>query len=214
MSVPQVLTETTSNGTTISYEYGLERIAAYSENSKTSYIHDAGGSVIQTVSENSIKNYSYTPFGEQLSEAVSGFGYNAEWYDAATGMQYLRARFYEPMTMRFSQQDILRGSVSDPISLNRYLYCHNDPLSFSDPTGMSVFEKLGSALKSTVKAVKSTAKAATAGIVSSAAKVGAKVASTVRNVSTTVAKVSGAAPNIPFPSQVVQSNRSALLAFC
>lgn len=101
---------------------------------------------------------------------MSAFGYNAEYFDAATGMIHLRARQYEPTMMRFNQEDIIRGSASDPISLNRYLYCHNNPLSFSDPSGMSILSKVKSAVKSTVKAVKSTAKAVTAKAVSTAAK--------------------------------------------
>ena len=133
---------------------------------------------------------SYTPFGEQLGEAVSGFTYNAEYYDASTGMLNLRARQYEPTMMRFSQKDILQGSIYEPISLNRYLYCQNDPMSFSDPSGMSVWSKLKSAAKSTGKALKSTAKAVGAKAVSTAAKVTKTVAKTVSKVSTTVAKVS------------------------
>ena len=39
---------------------------------------------------------SYTPYGEQLNEKLFGFGYNGEEYDSATGMVYLRARWYEP----------------------------------------------------------------------------------------------------------------------
>ena len=197
MSVPQVLTETT-NEETITYEYGLERIAAYNSDEKTQYVHDAGGSVVQTITaeieaataQPVVNTYSYTPFGEQLGEAVSGFTYNAEYYDTATGMLNLRARQYEPTMMRFSQKDIIRGSVSDVVTLNRYLYCQNNPLSYSDPTGMSVWSKLKSAAKSTGKALKSTAKAVSAKAVSTAAKVTKTVAKTVSKVSTTVAKVS------------------------
>lgn len=78
---------------------------------------------------------SYTPYGEQIGERLSGFGYNGELYDAATGSLYLRARNYEPAMNRFSQKDILRGTVAEPTSLNRYLYVGNDPLNLIDPTG-------------------------------------------------------------------------------
>ena len=79
---------------------------------------------------------SYTPFGELLTENVSGFGYNGEYYNAASGLIYLRARFYAPEMNRFSQKDILRGSILQPGSLNRYAYCINDPVNFVDPSGM------------------------------------------------------------------------------
>ena len=51
-------------------------------------------------------------------------------------MIYLRARFYAPEMNRFSQKDILRGSIIQPESLNRYAYCINDPVNFVDPSGM------------------------------------------------------------------------------
>ena len=88
------------------------------------------------LSKKQITSKSYTPFGEQIGEATSGFGYNGEYYNAASGMIYLRARFYAPEMNRFSQKDILRGSILQPVSLNRYLYVQNDPVNFVDPSGM------------------------------------------------------------------------------
>lgn len=72
---------------------------------------------------------SYSPFGELLTGKQSGFGYNGESYDAATGALYLRARYYEPALNCFSQKDIDRGTVTNPKSLNRYLYTWNNPVS-------------------------------------------------------------------------------------
>ena len=78
---------------------------------------------------------------------------------------YLRARYYDPVIGRFTQQDttlarkrnffdssghyqevVFVGGkfvdakqnqyiVNDPLSLNLYTYCHNSPLMFVDPTG-------------------------------------------------------------------------------
>lgn len=79
---------------------------------------------------------SYTPFGEQIGEALSGFAYNGEYYNANTGMIYLRARFYEPEMNRFSQKDILWGDITVPNSLNSYAYVQNDPVNYCDPSGM------------------------------------------------------------------------------
>jgi RHS repeat-associated protein len=137
----QLLTETTGSATT-SYVYGLERIGAQRGTLKTQYVIDGRGNVAQTVGQASntvvpnISSYVYTPFGEMIGQKTSGFGYNAEWYDAATGMQNLRARQYEPGMMRFGQRDILRGKQNTPISLNRYLYVQNDPVGYTDPSGM------------------------------------------------------------------------------
>ena len=54
------------------------------------------------LSSKEVISKSFTPFGEQIGEQVSGFGYNGEYYNAATGMVYLRARFYEPEMNSFS----------------------------------------------------------------------------------------------------------------
>ena len=66
--------------------------------------------------------YRYTPFGEQVfakgKNAEEGFMYNAEAYDAVSRSYYLRARFYEPVAMRFNQPDTVRGDVREPQSLN------------------------------------------------------------------------------------------------
>ena len=79
----------------------------------------------------------YFPFGEMLTGKQTGFGFNAEWYDAATGMQNLRARQYEPAMGRFSEKDILRGNMWEPLGLNRYAYVKNDPNNHSDASGRS-----------------------------------------------------------------------------
>ena len=135
-------------GETTDYTYGLERISAISGNTRTEYVYDGRGSVAAEVSYNTawytfsgglakknVTSKSYTPFGEQIGEATSGFGYNGEYYNAATGMIYRRARFYEPQMNRFSQKDTLRGSITDGASLNRYLYCQSDPVNFADYNG-------------------------------------------------------------------------------
>ena len=124
------------------------------------------------LSSKEVISKSFTPFGEQIGEQVSGFGYNGEYYNAATGMVYLRARFYEPEMNRFSQKDVVRGSVVQPGSLNRYSYVQNDPVNFIDPSGQS--------LKSVWNSVKSAAQNA----VTSVKNTVSKVATAVKNVFT------------------------------
>ena len=151
----QVISETTTyaNGTsaTTAYAYGLERIAAYNENGVTRYVYDGRGSVAQSVNAPvageavssalpnvgvQVQTFSYTAFGEQMGGVkVSGFTYNAEAYDAATGMLNLRARQNEPALGRFSQKDVVCGQMISPLSLNRYIYCINNPINLIDPNG-------------------------------------------------------------------------------
>ncbi|MTI48435.1 MAG: hypothetical protein FH761_11375 [Firmicutes bacterium] len=50
-------------------------------------------------------------------------------------MYYLRARYYNPYTGRFITEDSYKGEDNNPLSLNLYTYCYNDPIQFVDPTG-------------------------------------------------------------------------------
>ena len=94
----QVISETTTSSggasSTTAYAYGLERIAAFTSDSGTSYVYDGRGSVAQAITmpiageavssalpdvSVQVQSFSYTAFGEQMgSVKVSGFSYNAE----------------------------------------------------------------------------------------------------------------------------------------
>ena len=63
------------------------------------------------------------------------FRYCGEYFDKETGTIYLRARYYNPATSRMLTEDSYPGDIMDPLSLNLYTYCHNDPINFFDPTG-------------------------------------------------------------------------------
>ncbi|MCM1270959.1 MAG: hypothetical protein NC247_10115 [Ruminococcus flavefaciens] len=66
---------------------------------------------------------------------TNAFRYCGEYYDAETGTIYLRARYYNPTTGRFISRDSFAGRRSDPLSLNRYTYCRNNPVRYVDPSG-------------------------------------------------------------------------------
>jgi RHS repeat-associated protein len=84
--------------------------------------------------------YYYDAFGNitdttgAASNTITFAGYQ---YDKETGLYYLNARMYDPKTARFLQEDTYTGDRNDPLSLNLYVYCHNEPLMYSDPTGHS-----------------------------------------------------------------------------
>lgn len=58
------------------------------------------------------------------------FRYTGEQYDPVTGQYYLRARYYNPVIARFTQEDTYYGD-----GLNLYTYCQNNPILYHDPTG-------------------------------------------------------------------------------
>ncbi|MEW6737276.1 MAG: RHS repeat-associated core domain-containing protein, partial [Acidobacteriota bacterium] len=56
-------------------------------------------------------------------------------YDPDLGLYYLRNRYYNPVTGRFMTQDSFEGFNTQPLSLHKYTYAHNDPVNKKDPTG-------------------------------------------------------------------------------
>lgn len=63
------------------------------------------------------------------------FRYCGEYFDKETGTIYLRARYYDPATSRMLSEDSYWGDIRDPLSLNLYTYCKNDPVNRIDPSG-------------------------------------------------------------------------------
>ena len=93
--------------------------------------------------------------GSALGELPS-YGYNAEEVHPQTGLQCLRARYYDTESGRFGVQDSYLGQTSDPLTLNRYLYCLSDPLSLIDPSGRwgaSVGDLFGNVFKNVINQV-------------------------------------------------------------
>lgn len=136
----QVLMEYDENGTLKnSYTYGNERISIDSEEEKDYYLYDGRGSVSQVVNADEIvETYTYDPFGNVTGGAPdfeSFYGYNAEETNPVTGLQYLRARYYDSATGRFSTADSYLGDVTNPLTLNRYIYTLNNPMMYNDPSG-------------------------------------------------------------------------------
>jgi RHS repeat-associated protein len=87
--------------------------------------------------------FAYDAYGNAIGfstgEALTEFLYSGEQFDSKIGQQYLRARYYDPATGIFNRLDPFFGNLSDPQSLHNYLYCHADPISYTDPSGELLF---------------------------------------------------------------------------
>ena len=77
----------------------------------------------------------YVDSDEINDEDDNPFRYCGEYWDKETATYYLRARYYNPVTGRFITEDSFAGYKDDPLSLNRYTYCSNNPILFVDPSG-------------------------------------------------------------------------------
>ena len=134
-----------------SYIYENSRIIAQRdgdyEDDRYFYVNDRLGSVRQVIDmSGSVKrNYTYSPFGQLLeSGAASGapsnpFMFTGQWFDDEISQYYLRARMYDPVLMRFTARDPVKGKFKDPLTLHKYLYCGNDPINKSDLSGEYFF---------------------------------------------------------------------------
>jgi len=84
--------------------------------------------------------YYYDAFGNITEQTVTDsvyqpFKYAGYQYDDETGLYYLNARYYDSKIARFLTEDTYRGQAYDPLSLNLYTYCLNNPIMYWDPTG-------------------------------------------------------------------------------
>ncbi len=141
-ALSRILTQETA-GVTTYYVYGTGLISQeqdgkelyyhYNNIGSTEAVTDSDGKIVET--------YQYGPYGELTSENKCGilFLYNGE-YGVATdenGLYYMRARYYNSEIKRFINQDVVIGSITESPSMNRYAYVQGNPISLSDPFGLS-----------------------------------------------------------------------------
>nr|WP_319001201.1 RHS repeat-associated core domain-containing protein [Clostridium estertheticum] len=119
----------------IGYEVAADISGEDLETNRYYYTHDEQGStVFITDKEQQIKNeYCYDAFGNVLDskdEVHNRITYVGQQFDGITNQYYLRARFYNPVIGRFTQDDVYRGD-----GLDLYSYCGSNPVAYYDPSG-------------------------------------------------------------------------------
>ena len=71
------------------------------------------------------------PFGQlTLPLGATPFGFAGQYTDTESGLVYMRARYYDPLTAQFLTRDPLVAFTLQP-----YLYAAGDPVNVTDPTG-------------------------------------------------------------------------------
>ena len=149
----EVVAEKDYSGNIIRYIRGLGLISSDSENAKTyyHYVSDEQGSVSHIIrgedkesgvseqgreQDRILNQYEYDVFGNTISceeRVANRFRYQGEQYDPVTRQYYLRARYYNPVIGRFTQEDTYYGD-----GLNLYEYCRNNTITYKDPTGHNI----------------------------------------------------------------------------
>jgi RHS repeat-associated protein len=70
-----------------------------------------------------------------LYSSDNRYMYTGQEQDEFGGLLYYNARWYDPEVGRFISEDPAAANPNDPLSINRYIYCRNNPLIYTDPTG-------------------------------------------------------------------------------
>ena len=183
------------------YTYGEsgigERVSVDKSEESSYYLYDGRNSVTGILTENAnlTNSYQYDPYGNLTSGTADGvnyYAYNGESTNVKTGLQYLRARYYNAENGTFTTEDSDLGTTENPLTRNRYDYTTNNPLNYSDPTGHSLWSRIKSTAKKAAKAVKSvgkkivnTAKKVVKTVVNTAKKAAKTIVNTVKGVAKT-----------------------------
>jgi len=131
-----ITAETNKDGELKSREVRGYGLVKKETNNKQYYYHqnEHGDITHLTNTDSEVENsYQYDVFGnirEQQENVENVFKYAGEQLDNETQQYYLRARFYNPVIARFTQEDVYRGD-----GLNLYVYVVNNPLLWIDPSG-------------------------------------------------------------------------------
>jgi RHS repeat-associated protein len=113
-----------------------ERFQRTSATETDNYLTDALGSTVTLTDAagNSVAQYSYAPFGSlSASGATTSNSYTYTGRESdGLGINYYRARYYNPTTGRFLSED----PIGFGGGINLYAYAENNPMSFTDPFGL------------------------------------------------------------------------------
>jgi len=192
------------------YTYGNERLISEQFGKSSYYSYNGRGDVVGLTTASGALNvdYSYDAYGNVTADGRSDnpYGFNAESVDPSTGLQYLRARYYDSEVGSFITQDTYRGDVYNPMTLNLYDYVGNDPLNLTDPSGHGWIKDKWNQAKNFVdkhvdkiEKVAQVALAVTTVVASVALAVAAApVAAVVATVATAVAVGSAVAAGVSF----------------
>ena len=106
------------------------------------------GDVVEIYNESGAKcaEYGYDAWGTCYTTldtngvgSLNPFRYRGYYFVSRIGLYYLTTRFYDYMTGRFLNADVPSICFDDGLTLpegcNLYSYCHNNPISYVDPTG-------------------------------------------------------------------------------
>ncbi|MGL4424278.1 MAG: RHS repeat-associated core domain-containing protein, partial [Gemmataceae bacterium] len=142
----QVIEERTAAGLVVgSYVYGpsLDPLSQWRSGGQGAnlYLADGHSGVRQAVNLTGtvLLAQRFDAFGGTMATAgtlSNVIGYRGERFDNTLGQYYLRARYYNPATGRFTGMDPFHGNYGDPAQIMRYGYAGMNPIWSVDPSGL------------------------------------------------------------------------------
>jgi len=108
------------------------------------YFQDDLGSPMRLTDEagRSEEAYGFDEFGNDIwtakdifQDSMQSFGFTGYQMDSAGGLYFAQARRYDSGIGRFVSEDIMRGHIAVPFTMNHYSYCWNRPMDLVDLNG-------------------------------------------------------------------------------
>ncbi|WP_430885883.1 S8 family serine peptidase [Fusibacter sp. JL216-2] len=104
------------------------------------YFYNGHGDITKVTDETGkvVNWYDYDEWGKIIAkeETVNNdLTYFGQIFDDESGNYYLRARYYNPQMRRFISRDSYEGVLTNPLTMNQYIYCLNNPLGYVDLDG-------------------------------------------------------------------------------
>ena len=108
------------------------------------YFQDDLGSPMRLTDETgrSEEAYGFDEFGNNIrtakdifQDSMQSFGFTGYQMDGAGGLYFAQARRYDAGAGRFVSEDLLKGHIAVPYTMNHYNYCWNRPMDLVDLNG-------------------------------------------------------------------------------
>ena len=144
----QLLSETI-DGDTTSYTYdtagnirsvtgpGVTKTFTYDVTGLYKITYDAA---TKSLSATRVASYEYDAWGNVTYSTgtmakTNPLKYRGYYHDAESGFYYLQSRYYDPAIGRFVNADSYSSTGQGFIGCNMFVYCGNNPINQTDPTG-------------------------------------------------------------------------------
>ena len=176
-----LLAETDQNGVTQrEYVYLNGQRLAMIDSTGIYYIHSNHLDTPQVITDHNqtiVWQANYEPFGEATITTASienNLRFPGQYFDSETNLHYNYFRDYDPSTGRYVQSD----SIGLAGGINTYVYALNNPVRFTDPTGLIIPAFLlvpvlqGALIGATSNAIGAFAAGGSRGEIASAALIG------------------------------------------